>query len=292
MAAAAGFGPDDDLYALLGVSVDSTTKEISSAYRKKARDVHPDKNPSADAGAHARLDHGNRSADTALCPQPCFSTSCAKRPRCFLTRRRARRTTTLSVPSSSASSATRNSTRSARSCAMVRRSLCSAANAHEPHARPDLLERERQARDKKSTEEEARRVFEEQLARMRADAKSQKRPAFDMDMDLSDDDDSTSAPKKDAAPASPAAPPSAFTDMDRTVQLRWDARAGTYDEAAISRLLRQFGPVDMLVINKKGTNALVAFSSILDAVRGVHTVALVTCEAHPSAWAFCSKPSS
>lgn len=44
------FDPNEDLYALLGVGIDSTDKEISSAYRKKARDVHPDKNPDPAAG--------------------------------------------------------------------------------------------------------------------------------------------------------------------------------------------------------------------------------------------------
>jgi len=36
---------DVDLYALLGITIDATPKEIATAYRRKALKVHPDKNP-------------------------------------------------------------------------------------------------------------------------------------------------------------------------------------------------------------------------------------------------------
>lgn len=36
-------------FKVLGVPVNATTEDIKKAYRKKARDVHPDKNPSAEA---------------------------------------------------------------------------------------------------------------------------------------------------------------------------------------------------------------------------------------------------
>ena len=37
-------------FKVLGVPVNATTEDIKKAYRKKARDVHPDKNPSAGHG--------------------------------------------------------------------------------------------------------------------------------------------------------------------------------------------------------------------------------------------------
>ena len=37
-------------FKVLGVPVNATAEDIKKAYRKKARDVHPDKNPSAGQG--------------------------------------------------------------------------------------------------------------------------------------------------------------------------------------------------------------------------------------------------
>ena len=43
-----------DYYALLGVAPDASADVIKAAYRKKAAQYHPDRNPSPDAAARFR----------------------------------------------------------------------------------------------------------------------------------------------------------------------------------------------------------------------------------------------
>ena len=54
MAAADHGGPDPDLYQLLGVSREASREEIALAWRRRARDEHPDTRP-ADADAAGRF---------------------------------------------------------------------------------------------------------------------------------------------------------------------------------------------------------------------------------------------
>jgi curved DNA-binding protein CbpA len=54
MAAADHGGPGPDLYQLLGVPRDASREEIAQAWRRRARDEHPDARP-ADAGAPDRF---------------------------------------------------------------------------------------------------------------------------------------------------------------------------------------------------------------------------------------------
>ena len=44
---------EKDYYAVLGVPETATAKEITKAYRKLARELHPDKNPGDAAGRGA-----------------------------------------------------------------------------------------------------------------------------------------------------------------------------------------------------------------------------------------------
>lgn len=39
-----------DCYELLGLEITASAKDVKNAYRRKALKVHPDKNPSPDAG--------------------------------------------------------------------------------------------------------------------------------------------------------------------------------------------------------------------------------------------------
>jgi curved DNA-binding protein CbpA len=54
MAAADPAGPDGDLYQLLGVPREASREEIALAWRRRARDEHPDARP-ADADAPGRF---------------------------------------------------------------------------------------------------------------------------------------------------------------------------------------------------------------------------------------------
>jgi curved DNA-binding protein CbpA len=54
MAAADHAGPDGDLYQLLGVPREASHQEIAQAWRRRARDEHPDARPD-DAGAAGRF---------------------------------------------------------------------------------------------------------------------------------------------------------------------------------------------------------------------------------------------
>jgi curved DNA-binding protein CbpA len=54
MAAADHAGPDGDLYQLLGVRREASREEIAQAWRRRARDEHPDARP-ADADAPGRF---------------------------------------------------------------------------------------------------------------------------------------------------------------------------------------------------------------------------------------------
>ena len=54
MAAADHAGPDGDLYQLLGVPREASREEIAQAWRRRARDEHPDARP-ADADAPGRF---------------------------------------------------------------------------------------------------------------------------------------------------------------------------------------------------------------------------------------------
>src|SRR6201997_4909464 len=54
MAAADHAGPDGDLYQLLGVPREASREEIAVAWRRRARDEHPDARPD-DVGAPGRF---------------------------------------------------------------------------------------------------------------------------------------------------------------------------------------------------------------------------------------------
>jgi molecular chaperone DnaJ len=59
---------EKDYYSTLGVSKDASQKEIKKAFRKLARDLHPDNNPN-DAVAEARFKEVNEAYDTLSDPE-------------------------------------------------------------------------------------------------------------------------------------------------------------------------------------------------------------------------------
>src|SRR5690348_601836 len=55
---------DRDLYSILDVAVDADAETIRAAHRKRARELHPDVNGSADA--HQRMSELNHARDVLL----------------------------------------------------------------------------------------------------------------------------------------------------------------------------------------------------------------------------------
>ncbi|MEE0706511.1 MAG: DnaJ domain-containing protein, partial [Adlercreutzia sp.] len=58
----------DDPYKVLGVSRDASPDEVKKAYRKKARENHPDLNPD-DPGAEERLKEINEAYERITNPE-------------------------------------------------------------------------------------------------------------------------------------------------------------------------------------------------------------------------------
>ena len=57
-----------DPYSVLGISRDATPDEVKKAYRKKARENHPDLNP-GDANAAQRMNDINEAYDRIMNPE-------------------------------------------------------------------------------------------------------------------------------------------------------------------------------------------------------------------------------
>lgn len=57
------YDPTDDLYAVLGVVPSANTEEIHRAFRKRAKQVHPDLNPEKPEWAHAQFQRVNDAHD-------------------------------------------------------------------------------------------------------------------------------------------------------------------------------------------------------------------------------------
>src|SRR5688572_2049437 len=57
------YNPDNDFYAVLGVKPDAALDEINRAYRKIAKDVHPDRNPDRQEWAHQEFQRINDAKD-------------------------------------------------------------------------------------------------------------------------------------------------------------------------------------------------------------------------------------
>ena len=60
-------GPPNDPYGQLGVRPNATTQEISEAFRRRAKELHPDLHP-ADQGAHDRFQALTQAYDTLVRP--------------------------------------------------------------------------------------------------------------------------------------------------------------------------------------------------------------------------------
>ncbi|KAJ1973436.1 DnaJ (Hsp40), sub C, member 17 [Dimargaris xerosporica] len=228
-----------DHYAILGVTAQSTVKEITKAYRLKARDCHPDKNPN-DASAAKRFHAVSVAYEVLTDP----SQKLTYDQRLQATAARRQRHDAMTGQRRKMKEELERAEREARD-------KHQAAQTAKTNAAREAAEAHRQglARQQHENEAEARRREQQRARKVAQEAVfSVNEPNWLHSQSLD----------------------GSVQEIDRSIIASWSKKGPAYHERALRTLFKSFGPIDHVVLTPdRPRRALIVYHSVVSAYSAV-----------------------
>ncbi|KAJ1976778.1 DnaJ (Hsp40), sub C, member 17 [Dimargaris verticillata] len=227
-----------DHYAILGVTTQSTVKEITKAYRLKARLCHPDKNPN-DALAAKRFHAVSVAYEVLTDPGQKLAYD-----------QRLHATT-------------------------ARRQKQDAMTSQRRKMKEELERAEREARDKHQAAQQAKANAAREAAEAHRQDIARQQRECEADARRREQQRTRRAAQQSAAShGSPRWHPPSLDDtvqeIDRSIIANWSKKCPTYDEPALRALFTSFGPIDHVVLTpNRPRRALIVYRSAVSAYSAV-----------------------